>query len=71
MPFGKYRGKQMGWILENDTGYIVWLKNAPRLHPNFKNFIDKFYKENEPFIEEHLMEVERERMCDATEVDIY
>jgi len=27
MPFGKYEGKTIEWIMQNDTGYVSWAAN--------------------------------------------
>ena len=25
LPFGKYQGKKLGWVVRNDPGYLKWL----------------------------------------------
>ena len=33
MPFGKHKGNSIGWIAENDKGYLVWLHDKCDLIP--------------------------------------
>lgn len=40
MPFGRHKGKELEKIIEEDTGYFIWLTNI-ELHGKLKEEVEK------------------------------
>lgn len=40
IKFGKYKGKNIQWIIDNDINYFTWLKDKILLHSEFDSIIN-------------------------------
>lgn len=47
VPFGKHRGRSLGWIAENDLKYLDWLIDAEVRSPSLKSAIEAVWKIHE------------------------
>ncbi len=41
MPFGKHKGKTLGWIAENDVLYLDWLVGSPDLRGPLRDAVEQ------------------------------
>lgn len=37
--FGKYKGKEVDYVIENDQSYVKWVVNQPFLNSEIKNYV--------------------------------
>lgn len=44
MPFGKYKGKDLLFITENNPKYLIWLDNECELNGNLKSAVSQMVK---------------------------
>jgi hypothetical protein len=47
LPFGKHRGRSLGWIAENDLRYLDWLIDAEIRSLSLKSAIEATWKMHE------------------------
>jgi hypothetical protein len=49
MPFGKYKGLTLGWIVEHQPDYLDWvLENCDHLRPRLRSAIERVLEECAP-----------------------
>jgi len=68
MPFGKYKGKQLGQILADDPLYLDWLVGAEIRSERLAFAVAEMCKKYEPEIERAMGGQDRRRHFDAGEV---
>ena len=65
MPFGKYEGKLIRWVILNDVGYMLWAITKANLNLSkeaLNKVVTTVYYENKDLREDSMW---------ASEVDIY
>ena len=65
LPFGKYKGKLIRWVILNDVNYILWAVTKANLNLSkeaLNKVITTVYYDNEDLREDSMW---------ASEVDIY
>ena len=47
ITFGKYKGKTLKYLLENDISYMNWLRESERINPNVKKAVEIIMEDKE------------------------
>lgn len=50
IPFGKYKGKNIEEIIEEDPKYCIWMKNKLFTPESIKDYLNKHLKKEDEFI---------------------